>query len=179
MCSHWLVLFTRTDTFLPSQSLLRHISTSVVPLIHLISQSCYTTHHMFHVTRSFSRGFKRTLFIPPSYTSSAESTLQTNPTTITSPIHTYWSFLVLNLSCYVLTVIQTVRTSSASAAEEILHWYKNRFVHETFLYLFYYLFPSNLFVIFVYALKDSSLSLSSIMHISITPHASVQQSGRV
>lgn len=94
MCSHWLVLFTRTDAFLPSQSLFRHISPPVVPLIHSISQSCHTTHHMFHVTRSFSRGFKGTLFIPPSYTSSAESTLQKKPPTITSPIHTYWSFLV-------------------------------------------------------------------------------------
>lgn len=79
MCSHWLALFTRTDAFLPAQSLFRHISPPVVPLIHSISQSCHTTHHMFHVTRSFSRGFKGTLFIPPSYTSSAESTLQKKP----------------------------------------------------------------------------------------------------
>lgn len=42
--------------------------------------------------------------------------------TNTSPIHTYWSFLVLNLSCYVWTVrrIQTVRILFASAAEETL-----------------------------------------------------------
>lgn len=80
--------------------------------------------------------------------------------TNTSPIHTYWSFLVLNLSCYVWTVrrIQTVRILFASAAEETLLLYKNRFVQETFLYLFYYLFLSNVFVIVVYALKDSSLS---------------------
>lgn len=75
--------------------------------------------------------------------------------------------------------IQTVCILFASAAEETLLLYKNRFVQETFLYLFYYLFLSNVFVIVVYALKDSSLSLSSMMHISITSHASVQQSSRV
>ena len=39
MCSHWLILFTHTDTFLPSQSLFRQISPPVILLILLISCS--------------------------------------------------------------------------------------------------------------------------------------------